>query len=134
MGMDASFDDLALPHISRLLMEEGTEDHLFFLYPNHPTLLRAQLPFASVLVHGSGSGSASALSPSYYSSDATASPSPSVASLYDVGQISRPPYANASSASPRDGVQPLLVSACCPATRTCSTWPLSKAWRRLRSS
>uniref|UniRef100_A0ACD6ALD8 Uncharacterized protein n=1 Tax=Avena sativa TaxID=4498 RepID=A0ACD6ALD8_AVESA len=81
---DAAFDDMALPYISRLLMEEeGAEDHFFFLYPDHPALLRAQQPFAQILVH-SATSSASALSPSSSSSDATAS---------------------ASSASPHDGVQ-----------------------------
>ncbi|CAM0874239.1 unnamed protein product [Alopecurus aequalis] len=84
---DSSFDDMALPYISRLLMEEGTDDHFFFLYPDHPALLQAEQPFAQILVddvHSAGSGSASALSPSYSSSDATAS---------------------ASSASPHDGAQ-----------------------------
>lgn len=64
---------MALPYISRLLMEEGTDDHFFFLYPDHPALLRAEQPFAQILVDVVHSaGSASALSPSS-SSDATAS-------------------------------------------------------------
>ncbi|XP_047084852.1 scarecrow-like protein 33 [Lolium rigidum] len=111
---DACFDDMALPYISRLLMEEGTDDQFFFLYPDHPALLRAQLPFAQILVHsGGGSGSASALSPSCSSSDAAASPSPSIASPYDAVQISRPPYADATSASPHHhGVQNSFTGNC----------------------
>ena len=88
---DSSFDDMALPYISRMLMEEGTDDQFFFLYPDHPALLQAQLPFSQILVdvvHSAGSGSASALSPSSSSSDATATAS-----------------ASASSASPHDGAQ-----------------------------
>uniref|UniRef100_R7W5Z4 Uncharacterized protein n=1 Tax=Aegilops tauschii TaxID=37682 RepID=R7W5Z4_AEGTA len=94
---DSSFDDMALPYISRLL-EEDMEDHFFYLYPNHPALLRAQLPFAQILVDvaDSASGSTSALSPSSSTStfDATASTTPSATSPYDAAiQISRPPYA-----------------------------------------
>ncbi|KAF7048622.1 hypothetical protein CFC21_057350 [Triticum aestivum] len=93
---DSSFDDMALPYISRLL-EEDMEDHFFYLYPNHPALLRAQLPFAQILVDvaDSASGSTSALSPSSSTStfDATASTTPSATSPYDAEiQISRPPY------------------------------------------
>ena len=83
---DSSFDDMALPYISRLL-EEDMEDHFFYLYPNHPALLRAQLPFAQILVDvaDSASGSTSALSPSFSTStfDATASTTPSATSPYD---------------------------------------------------
>nr|XP_051180463.1 scarecrow-like protein 33 [Lolium perenne] len=108
---DSAFDDMALPYISRLLMEEGTDDQFFFLYPDHPALLRAQLPFAQILVHSGGS--ASALSPSCSSSDAAASPSPSIASPYDAVQISLPPYADATSASPHHhGVQNSFTGNC----------------------
>ncbi|KAM0836412.1 hypothetical protein ACQ4PT_062353 [Festuca glaucescens] len=98
---DSSFDDMVLPYISRLLMEEDTDDH-FFLYPDHPALLRAQLPFAQILVDaihsasGSASTSTSTLSPSSSSSDATASPSRSTASPYDAVQISWSPPATGS--------------------------------------
>ncbi|XP_047084853.1 scarecrow-like protein 14 [Lolium rigidum] len=98
---DSSFDDMVLPYISRLLMEEGTDDH-FFLYPDHPALLRAQLPFAQILVDAiqsaSGSASTSTLSPSSSSSDgdATASPTRSTASPYDAVQISWSPAATGS--------------------------------------
>ncbi|KAM0909697.1 hypothetical protein ACQ4PT_014641 [Festuca glaucescens] len=98
---DSSFDDMVLPYISRLLMEEGTDDH-FFLYPDHPALLRAQLPFAQILVDaihsasGSASTSTSTLSPSSSSSDASASPTRSTASPYDAVQISWSPPATGS--------------------------------------
>lgn len=90
---DCSFDDMALPYISRLL-EEDMEDHFFYLYPNHPALLRAQLPFAQILVDvaDSTSGSTSALSPSSSTSTSDAT-TPSTTSPYDAAiQISRPPY------------------------------------------
>uniref|UniRef100_A0ACD6AM32 Uncharacterized protein n=1 Tax=Avena sativa TaxID=4498 RepID=A0ACD6AM32_AVESA len=86
---------MVLPYISRLLMEDGTDDH-FFLYPDHPALLRAQLPFAQILVDVLHSASTSTLSPSSSSSDATASPTPSTASPYDAVQISRSPPATGS--------------------------------------
>ncbi|KAI4996856.1 hypothetical protein ZWY2020_052198 [Hordeum vulgare] len=105
----SSFDDMVLPYISHLLMEEGTEeeDHLFYLYPNHPAVLRAQQPFAQILVDvaDSASGSTSTTSPSS-SSDATASTAPSTAtaSPHDaLVQISPPPCTDANghaSASP----------------------------------
>ncbi|OQU84111.1 hypothetical protein SORBI_3005G229900 [Sorghum bicolor] len=51
-------DDLVLPYISRMLMEEDMDDDRFFYhYPDHPALLQAQQPFADIL-SGSGSGSA----------------------------------------------------------------------------
>ncbi|KAL6907968.1 hypothetical protein ACP4OV_002138 [Aristida adscensionis] len=44
------FDDMFLPYVSRLLMEEeDTDDSFFYQYPDHPALLQAQLPFAQIL-------------------------------------------------------------------------------------
>ncbi|KAJ1274009.1 hypothetical protein BS78_05G030400 [Paspalum vaginatum] len=41
----ASSDDLVLPFISRMLMED-MDDELFHLFPDHPALLQAQAPYA----------------------------------------------------------------------------------------
>nr|XP_025877156.1 scarecrow-like protein 14 [Oryza sativa Japonica Group] len=46
----AAADDVVLPYISRILMEEDIDDDMFFcLYPDHPALLEAQQPFAQIL-------------------------------------------------------------------------------------
>ncbi|XP_066338690.1 scarecrow-like protein 14 [Miscanthus floridulus] len=42
-------DDLVLPYISRMLMEEDMDDRFFYHYPDHPALLQAQQPFADIL-------------------------------------------------------------------------------------
>ncbi|XBH84454.1 hypothetical protein VPH35_072625 [Triticum aestivum] len=117
----SSFDDMVLPYISRLLMEEGTEDHLFYLYPNHPAVLRAQQPFAQILVDVADSASASTSTPSpSSSSDATASTTPSTATASASAsaspddapvQISRPSYTDVNghaSASPDNQSSGLL--------------------------
>ncbi|XP_012703949.2 scarecrow-like protein 9 [Setaria italica] len=46
-----AFDDMALPYIARLLMDEEAADEasFFYQYPDHPALLKAQLPFAQIL-------------------------------------------------------------------------------------
>uniref|UniRef100_A0ACD5VQM8 Uncharacterized protein n=1 Tax=Avena sativa TaxID=4498 RepID=A0ACD5VQM8_AVESA len=75
-GDGSSFDDLSLPYIARLLMEDNIEDRFFYQYPDHPALLRAQLPFAQILADesasSSGGGGNSTSTPSPSSSDATA--------------------------------------------------------------
>ena len=38
----ASSDDLVLPFISRMLMEEDIDDKFFYQFPDHPALLNAQ--------------------------------------------------------------------------------------------
>jgi hypothetical protein len=55
----AAFDDMALPYIARLLMDEEAADEasFFYQYPDHPALLQAQLPFAQIL---SGAAAAAA--------------------------------------------------------------------------
>ncbi|KAF8700366.1 hypothetical protein HU200_034301 [Digitaria exilis] len=45
----ASSDDLVLPFISRMLMEEDMDDKFFYHYPDHPALLQAQQPYAQIL-------------------------------------------------------------------------------------
>ncbi|KAM0859322.1 hypothetical protein ACQ4PT_047254 [Festuca glaucescens] len=67
-GDGSSLDDLSLPYIARLLMEDNLEDRFFYQYPDHPALLRAQLPFAQILADDSGGGNSASTS----SSDATA--------------------------------------------------------------
>ncbi|KAL6907967.1 hypothetical protein ACP4OV_002137 [Aristida adscensionis] len=42
-------DDLVLPFISRMLMEDDIDDKFFYQYPDHPVLLRAQQPYAQIL-------------------------------------------------------------------------------------
>ncbi|TVU23266.1 hypothetical protein EJB05_25621, partial [Eragrostis curvula] len=45
----ASSDDLVLPFISRMLMEEDIEDEFFYHYPEHPALLQTQQTYAQIL-------------------------------------------------------------------------------------
>ncbi|CAO1940237.1 unnamed protein product [Urochloa humidicola] len=63
-----AFDDMVLPHVARLLMEEEAagEESFFYQYPDHPALLQAQLPFAQILAEAttsSGDTISSSLSP-----------------------------------------------------------------------
>ncbi|CAN6248801.1 unnamed protein product [Urochloa humidicola] len=44
-----SHDDLVLPYISRMLMEDDIDDKLSSQYSDHPALLRVQQPFAQIL-------------------------------------------------------------------------------------
>ena len=55
-------DDMALPYIARLLMDEEAAgaDSFFYQYPDHPALLQAQLPFAQILSDSAASPSVSA--------------------------------------------------------------------------
>ncbi|CAO1940230.1 unnamed protein product [Urochloa humidicola] len=73
----AASDDLVLPFISRMLMEEDIDDKFFYQFPDHPALLNAQQPYAQILSDDSNfnSNSTSTLSPSS-SSDAPASADP----------------------------------------------------------
>ncbi|TVU49610.1 hypothetical protein EJB05_00927, partial [Eragrostis curvula] len=48
-GDAAGPEDLVLPYISRLLMEDNIEDKFFYDYPDNPTLLQAQQPFLDIL-------------------------------------------------------------------------------------
>jgi hypothetical protein len=45
----ASSDDLVLPFISRMLMEEDIDENFFYQYPDHPALLSSQQPYAQIL-------------------------------------------------------------------------------------
>ncbi|OEL34547.1 Scarecrow-like protein 9 [Dichanthelium oligosanthes] len=45
----ASSDDLVLPFISRILMEDDISDKVFYQCPDHPALLQVQQPFAQIL-------------------------------------------------------------------------------------
>ena len=45
----ASSDDLVLPFITRILMEEDINDQFFYQFPDHPVLLQAQEPYAQIL-------------------------------------------------------------------------------------
>ncbi|RLM70133.1 scarecrow-like protein 34 [Panicum miliaceum] len=102
----ASSDDLVLPFISRMLMEEDIDDKFFYQFPDHPALLSAQQPYAQILLSdesatnstsnsssGAGTAASSTLSPSS-SSDAPASAEP--AWPYDPIELSQllrsPPY------------------------------------------
>ncbi|PUZ47320.1 hypothetical protein GQ55_7G155800 [Panicum hallii var. hallii] len=44
-----SHDDLVLPYISRMLMEDDIDDKLLCQYSDHPALLQAQQPFTQIL-------------------------------------------------------------------------------------
>ncbi|RLM99273.1 hypothetical protein C2845_PM06G31880 [Panicum miliaceum] len=48
-GAAASPEDMVLPFISRMLMEEDIDDKFFYEYPDHPALLQAQQPFLDIL-------------------------------------------------------------------------------------
>ena len=37
-GKDPASDDLDLPFIERMLMEEGIDEEFFYQYPDHPAL------------------------------------------------------------------------------------------------
>ena len=90
-------DDLILPFISRMLMEEDIDDKFFYQFPDHPALLSAQQPYAQILsdaiaaVTSSGTGANSTLSSS---SSAPASADPTWP--YDPIELSQllrsPPY------------------------------------------
>ena len=60
-------DDLILPFISRMIMEEDIDDKFFYQFPNHPALLTAQQPYAKIL----SDSAATASSPSDSSYAAT---------------------------------------------------------------
>ncbi|XP_062205489.1 scarecrow-like protein 33 [Phragmites australis] len=79
----ASSDDLVLPFISRMLMED-IDDKFFYQYPDHPALLTAQEPFAKILSDATttSSGSDSATTNSDGSGTFTLSPSSSDAPAF----------------------------------------------------
>ncbi|WVZ54638.1 hypothetical protein U9M48_005405 [Paspalum notatum var. saurae] len=101
-------DDLVLPFISRMLMEEDIDDKFFYQFPDHPALLNAQQPYAQILSDSSspdsattsgtsgtgtsGGGGSSTLS---FSSSASADPAPTTWP-YDPEELSQllrsPPY------------------------------------------
>ncbi|CAO2145249.1 unnamed protein product [Urochloa humidicola] len=76
-------DDLVLPFISRMLMEEDIGDDFFYQYPDHPALLRAQEPYAKILSDATTTGSSD--------TNSTATLSPSF-SDDPIPQIQSPPY------------------------------------------
>ncbi|CAD6252618.1 unnamed protein product [Miscanthus lutarioriparius] len=67
----ASSDDLVLPFITRILMEEDINDQFFYQFPDHPVLLQAQEPYAQILSDAATARTNSAASVS----PATVSPS-----------------------------------------------------------
>ncbi|KAJ1292782.1 hypothetical protein BS78_01G016900 [Paspalum vaginatum] len=56
---DGGSDELVLPFIARILMEEDIDDKFFYQYPDHPALLGAQEPFAQILSEAAGGVSSS---------------------------------------------------------------------------
>lgn len=46
---DPNNDDLLLPFISRILMEDDIDDKFFYQFPDHPALLQAQQSYAQIL-------------------------------------------------------------------------------------
>ncbi|CAN6338682.1 unnamed protein product [Urochloa humidicola] len=55
----ASPEDMVLPFISRMLMEEDIDEKFFYDYPDHPALLQAQQPFLDILSDDNSSTSPS---------------------------------------------------------------------------
>ncbi|XP_062202206.1 scarecrow-like protein 34 [Phragmites australis] len=70
-GTAGSPEDLVLPYISRMLMEEDIDDKFFYDYPDHPALIQAQQPFLDILSDDATtpSGSSGNTHPSCSSSD-----------------------------------------------------------------
>ncbi|KAK3136832.1 hypothetical protein QOZ80_5BG0443140 [Eleusine coracana subsp. coracana] len=74
-------EDMVLPYISRMLMEDDIEDKFFYDYPDNPSLLQAQQPFLDILSNSddttttSGGGGG----PSPTSSDCASFPAASTA-------------------------------------------------------
>jgi hypothetical protein len=62
-------DDLVLPYISRMLMEEDMDDQFFYHFPDHPALLQAQEPYAQILSDAATDFSSAAASSSGSSND-----------------------------------------------------------------
>ncbi|WVZ90330.1 hypothetical protein U9M48_036639 [Paspalum notatum var. saurae] len=93
--VDGGSDDLVLPFIARILMEEDIDDKFFYLYPDHPALLDAQEPLAQILSEAAAGVSSS--------SDVLHSPPYSS----DTGELLDDDFtadnANASSLPPRGG-------------------------------
>ncbi|CAN6356628.1 unnamed protein product [Urochloa humidicola] len=52
-------EDMVLPFISRMLMEEDIDDKFFYDYPDHPALIQAQQPFLDILSDDTSSTSPS---------------------------------------------------------------------------
>ncbi|XP_008677823.1 scarecrow-like protein 34 [Zea mays] len=100
----ASSDDLVLPFISRMLMEEDIDDKFFYQFPDHPALLSAQQPYAQILsdaTASSSSDSATAISSGTVGNSTLSSSSLAAASAeptwpYDPIELSQllrsPPY------------------------------------------
>ncbi|CAL5083194.1 unnamed protein product [Urochloa decumbens] len=98
----ASSDDLVLPFISRILMEDDIEDRFFYHYPDHPALLQAQQPYAQIL---SDAAAAAAASDSF-----TANSNGSGACTLWASSNDAPAFANATR--PQDDPVELLSSPC----------------------
>ncbi|CAN6183534.1 unnamed protein product [Urochloa humidicola] len=97
----ASSDDLVLPFISRMLMEDDIDDKFFYHYPDHPALLQAQQPYAQIL-----SAAAAAASDSF-----TANNHGNDACTLWASSDDAPAFVNAPQ--PYDPVE--LLSSPCPA-------------------
>ncbi|XP_062203885.1 scarecrow-like protein 34 [Phragmites australis] len=88
-GTAGTPEDLVLPYISRMLMEEDIDDKFFYDYPDHPTLVQAQQPFLDILSNsddttcGSGGGNSYHPGPSPSSSDKSAPHTPAAVNSYD---------------------------------------------------
>ncbi|CAL4898486.1 unnamed protein product [Urochloa decumbens] len=55
----AAPEDMVLPFISRMLMEENIDEKFFYDYPDHPALLQVQQPFLDILSDDTSSTSPS---------------------------------------------------------------------------
>ncbi|CAD6223673.1 unnamed protein product [Miscanthus lutarioriparius] len=70
-----STDDLALPFISRMLMED-IDDKFFYHYHDHPALLQAQQPYAQILSDAASAAADSFTTNTNGSGACTLTPSP----------------------------------------------------------
>jgi hypothetical protein len=98
-GKDPASDDLVLPFIERMLMEEGIEEEFFYQYPDHPALLQAQESYARVLSDATADSSSDG------------SPTVSVSSDSDAGVGADDLTTDASNASEQSPAQAQLGDA-----------------------
>jgi hypothetical protein len=111
-GRPDNSDDLVLPYIAQMLMEEDIDDKFFYQFPDHPALLTAQQPYAQIL---SDSATATATSSSSDSANATSSSSASGTG----GNSTLSPSSDAPAGWPYDDaldISHLLRSPTYPAT------------------
>jgi hypothetical protein len=80
-------EDMVLPFISRMLMEEDIDDKFFYEYPDHPALLQAQQPFLDILSDDASSSPSAARSGASVTHPSTSSPNAADAPLHPAAAV-----------------------------------------------